>query len=341
MTLPTIYYIGSLPPRTGGELVNLQHVASLHQQGVRAVALVNACPQADEAAAAQLPLEVLAPGRQFGADDIVVIPEFYREAFAHFARQPCRKVLHNQGPFLTFRGFDSIEQMNAAGLTAGLSCSRFCIDLMQRMGSAQTWQLVRPFVHPMFQRGAPKRLQVAHMPDKRPREAPVVRALLRHKYPQWAAVPWVGIAGLSRQACAAVLAESALFASFSWLEGLGLPPLEAMASGCLVGGFDGQGGRDHASADNGLWVAEGDHEGFADALAAGLAIAQAGGAAAQRRIDAGLATAAQYSQARFERELLAAWGAITGPAWGDYQRASAGSAGLAGAAGLLRAESDG
>ena len=41
------------------------------------------------------------------------------------------------------------------------------------------------------------------------------------------------------------------------------------------------------------------------------------GGAAQRRIDAGLATAATYSQARFEQALLAAWRAITGPRWGD------------------------
>ena len=130
------------------------------------------------------------------------------------------------------------------------------------------------------------------------------------------------LALLARPACAAVMAESALFASFSYLEGLGLPPQEAMASGCLVGclvgGFDGHGGRDDASADNGRWVAEGDHEGFADALAALLDDWVGDGDAAQRRIDAGLATAATYSQARFEQELLAAWRAITGPRWGDY-----------------------
>ena len=39
------------------------------------------------------------------------------------------------------------------------------------------------------------------------------------------------LALLARPACAAVMAESALFASFSYLEGLGLPPQEAMASG--------------------------------------------------------------------------------------------------------------
>ena len=331
MTLPTVYAICFLPARTGGEWVNLQHVASLHQAGVRAVALVNATPQAGEAPGAGLPLEVLAAGRRFGADDIVVIPEFYREAFAHFAGQPCRRVIHTQGPFLIFRGFDSIEQLNAAGLSAGLSCSHFARDLMQTMGAALDWQVVTPFVHPVFRRGGvAKRLQLAYMPDKRPREAPVVQALLRQRHPQWAALPWVPIAGMSRRACAAVLAESAVFASFSWLEGLGLPPLEAMASGCLVGGFDGHGGRDYARADNGRWVAEGDHEGFADALAALLdewvegRVGDRPGGAAQRRIDAGLATAAAYSQARFEQELLAAWRVITGARWGDYQRGVAG-----------------
>ena len=331
MGLPTIFYICFLPARTGGEWVNLQQVASLHQAGVRAVALVNATPQAGEAAQAGLPLEVLAAGRRFGADDIVVIPEFYREAFAHFAGQPCRRVINTQGPFLSFRGFDSIAQLNAAGLSAGLSCSHFARDLMQSMGAALDYQVVTPFVHPVFRRaGMAKRLQLAYMPDKRPKEAPVVQALLRQRHPQWAALPWVPIAGMSRPACAAVLAESALFASFSYLEGLGLPPLEAMASGCLVGGFDGHGGRDYASADNGLWVAEGDHEGFADALAALLDDWVGDGDAAQRRIDAGLATAATYSQARFEQELLAAWQAITGPRWGDYLYGADPSSGSAG-----------
>ena len=38
---PTIYYICRLPPSTGGELVNLQHVATLNRSDLRAVALVN------------------------------------------------------------------------------------------------------------------------------------------------------------------------------------------------------------------------------------------------------------------------------------------------------------
>jgi hypothetical protein len=191
---------------------------------------------------------------------------------------------------------------------------------MRRMGSTLDWQVVTPFVHPLFHdRGTAKKLQVAYMPDKRPKEAPVVYSLFRHLYPQFAEVPWVPIAKLSRMGCAKVMAESAVFASFSYLEGLGLPPLEAMSSGCLVCGFHGHGGSDYARPDNGAWIPEGDHEGFAHAVAAALTLAREDKDEARRRLSAGRETAAAYSVPRFERELLAAWHAIIGDAWPSYR----------------------
>ena len=324
MILPALYYICFVPPKTGGELVNLQHVATLNQAGVRSVALVNPDAQIGDLPTGLIStIERLAPGRKFSADDVVVIPEYYRDAFRHFATQPCLRVIHTQGPFLTFRGFDTIQQMNADGLFAGISCSHFGKRMMQDMGSVLDWQVVTPFVLPLFQvRTAPKKLQVAYMPDKRPQEAPVVFSLFRNLYPEFAEVPWVPIAGMSRQACADVMAESAVFASFSCLEGLGLPPLEAMASGCLVCGFDGGGGSDYAAPKNGLWINEGDHAGFAHAVGALLKHAQAGGSAAQQQRAAALHTAAQYSHERFERELVAAWKTILGSRWPNYLQAS-------------------
>lgn len=320
MSQASLYYICYLPPKTGGELVNLQAVATLNRMGIRAVALVNPDTNDDDLPEGLiLPLERMAPGRQFGPDDIVVIPEYYREAFRHFATLPCRRVVHTQGPFLTFRGFDSMQEMNAAELYAGISCSAFGKQLMLRMGSNLRWQVVTPFVLPFFrERDARKKLQVAYMPDKRPKEAPVVYSLFRQMYPEFAAVPWVPIVGLTRHACAETMAQSAVFASFSYLEGLGLPPLEAMASGCLVCGFDGHGGSDYAGPENGLWVKEGDHAGFAHAVAASLMLAQADNDATRRQRAAGKETAAHYSQSRFERELLAAWQAIIGERWPDY-----------------------
>ena len=327
---PAIYYICYLPPKTGGELVNLQHVAYLNRLGIRAVALVNANPSATAHslepgdALYDLPCETLIQGRQFGPDDIVVIPEFYAEAFRHFATQPCRRVIHNQGPFLSFRGFESIAQMNANGLAAGLSCSTFGKNLLLRMGSTLPWQVVTPFVHPLFHnqqqdQQQARKLQVAYMPDKRPREAPVIKALLHQLYPALAAVPWVPIAGISRRACAEIMARSAVFASFSWLEGLGLPPLEAMAAGCLVCGFVGHGGSDFATPGNGMWVAEGDHEGYAHAVAATLEVARAAGPELARRSATGHATAAGYSRERFTIELEAGWRHILGERWEHYR----------------------
>ena len=52
---------------------------------------------------------------------------------------------------------------------------------------------------------------------------------------------------------ARVFGESALFLSLSRFESLGLTTLEALASGCIVAGFTGFGGRDYATACNGWW----------------------------------------------------------------------------------------
>lgn len=318
----TIYYICFVPPKSGGELVNVQSVVSLNRLGVRAVALVNPDARIDtRSRETGFVYERLAPGRNFQPGDVIVIPEYYREAFQHFATQPCQRVIHTQGPFLTFRGFDSIQEMNANGLLAGISCSTFGSRLMERMGSTLWWRIVTPFVHPLFYETCmTKKMQIAWMPNKRPKEAPVIQAIFRQNHPQYRDIPWVPIVGMSRRKCAQVMAESAVFASLSYLEGLGLPPLEAMASGCLVCGFIGHGGADYASPENGLWVDEGDHDGFAQAVAVALDRAANSDREAERQLAAGRATAKGYSQSRFEQELLSAWRSILGEQWPLYQR---------------------
>jgi glycosyltransferase involved in cell wall biosynthesis len=325
--MSSIYYVGYLPPKTGGEMVNLQHVAALHAAGLRAVALVNAGFAPDDVPAdLVLPIEVLQPGKVFSSDDVIVVPEYYREAIAHFTTQPCRAVLHVQGPFLLFRGLKSVAELNALPWLGVLTCSHFCAETLAAMGLRVRAAVVRPPVLPVFcksaQGDASKKLQIAYMPEKRPKEAPVVQAIFQARYPEWARVPWVPIANVSRAECARLLAESAVFASFSCLEGLGLPPLEAMASGCAVAGFDGHGGREYATPENGLWVPEGDHAGFADALARALADCSAasagGGMAHGARLAAGRATAASFSQARFTAELLAAWRGLLGDRFPDF-----------------------
>lgn len=109
---------------------------------------------------------------------------------------------------------------------------------------------------------------------------------------------------MSRELVAETLGESLLFASLGFQEGLGLPPLEAMAAGCIICGFDGHGGREYATQENGFWVAEGDLETFAQTLAGALDLGPDEAA--------GRDTAARFSEEGFRKELRAAWEHLLG-----------------------------
>jgi len=53
------------------------------------------------------------------------------------------------------------------------------------------------------------------------------------------------IEDMSYQKCAEAMRGSTIFLSFSHKEGFGLPPAEAMACGCIVVGYHGQGGKEY------------------------------------------------------------------------------------------------
>jgi hypothetical protein len=93
-----------------------------------------------------------------------------------------------------------------------------------------------------------KKLQIAVMPRKLPSDYNFLENLLKIKA-DLAEVPIKKIENMSYSECAAILRESAIFLSFSNREGFGLPPAEAMACGCLVIGYHGQGGKEFFQDD--------------------------------------------------------------------------------------------
>lgn len=321
MSKPTIYYACTLPVRAGGELVNFQHVASLRRQGWRAVALL------DEGARVALPSQPYpVPMVQWGqhagftADDWLVVPEVTLPAsFAQLAQLPPKVVVHNQNPYYSFRGFNDIASMNDYPLAGGLCCSRYTRVTLHDWGSRTDWKVVRPFVLPHFAQaaqGANKKRQIAFMPRKRPQDARVLRMFFRALYPEWDEVPWVEVHNLTRPQVAQMLADSMIFASLSKDEGLGLPPLEAMAAGCLVCGFTGGGGAEYATSENGLWVEEGELVAFARAIARTLEMEAA---EVERRVVAGRATVAAFDETHFDDTLQLAWQALLGERATQYR----------------------
>jgi glycosyltransferase involved in cell wall biosynthesis len=147
------------------------------------------------------------------------------------------------------------------------------------------------------------------MPRKRAADVMLIREIFRRRFGhEHGDVAWVAIDGAGEAEVARILGESEVFLSMNHLEGLGMPPLEAMAAGCQVAGFTGGGGDDYATPENGFWIAENDHLGCAFALAEALDRAGRGDPRRAAMLAAGRATAERYDLPRMRDALRAFWG---------------------------------
>ena len=183
--------------------------------------------------------------------------------------------------------------------------------------------------------GSPVR--IAWMPRKNKALAQQIRlaveARLPYVLPQGPqnpglALEWVEIHGRRPDEVAEMLRASHIFLVTGFPEGCPLPPLEAMASGCLVAGYSGLGGwdymrqalpempfalrpwwplRDVPWGGNGIFVADADVPGAACAVEEALKLLFRGGPelAALRRNAA--ATAAAYSMDAQAEEVVRIW----------------------------------
>lgn len=98
---------------------------------------------------------------------------------------------------------------------------------------------------------APSPLRIAYMPRKNKALARQVRDMCRHRR-ALGQVEWVPIEGLPPEGVARALAEAHVFLATGFPEGCPLPPLEAMACGCLVVGCAGFGGFDYMRQAGGI-----------------------------------------------------------------------------------------
>lgn len=93
-----------------------------------------------------------------------------------------------------------------------------------------------------------KKMQIAIMPRKLPSDFNFLTNLLKLKGDLTGFDVKI-IEDVSYIACSKILRESAIFLSLSYREGFGLPPAEAMACGCVVIGYHGQGGKEFFKED--------------------------------------------------------------------------------------------
>jgi len=199
--------------------------------------------------------------------DWVVIPDDLPAALESFNKVQCHKAVFCQGHFHIFHHLPMEKTWTDYGVETILGSSREIGKFVHFVFGLESTNIPAAIDHNLYTPDPKvRRLQIAYMPRKGSWNIRQVRGILWHRCPALRSIPWIPIENMSESETAKTLQESALFLSTSFREGFGLPPLEAMACGCIVVGFTGGGGKEYARDANGFWVADEDPIGLADTL---------------------------------------------------------------------------
>ncbi len=137
--------------------------------------------------------------------------------------------------------------------------------LQQYVFPMQNIVQVKLFIEDDFCYHEKKKQQIAYMPRRGAQDSLAVLNMLRFMGLD-SKVDIVAIDGLCQKDVVRVLGESLIFLSFAQREGFGLPAAEAMASGCVVIGYTGNGGDEFFDSSYCHPIREGDLTGFVDKI---------------------------------------------------------------------------
>lgn len=253
VTRRRIVYAGfATKRRSGGVHVLTQHVQLLRAAGHEAWLWLPDPDDRTDWIAADVP--VLAGATlPIGATDLLVLPE--TPTIQGLDPAPgARKVILNQNHFYTFAasppapGFPGWSPDPAVWAVTGESR-----DVLAGVLPDLPVSLIPNSVDGgLFVPLPTDRPRVSWFPRKRPREASLLKELLRHD-PRLAGVDLVEMIDAPQASVAATLGTSTVFIALGHSESFGLPVAEAMAAGCLVVGYDGGGGHELFEAP-GAWA---------------------------------------------------------------------------------------
>lgn len=293
---------------TGGVKVIFEHVAALRELGFDAYVGHPIAGYRPDWFRTEVPLLYYLQGMKVFPDDVFVIPETGYNTLRLLKAVKGRKIVFCQNQFGVFQGLGEVPHWRDFGVSAVIACSEVVARVVARFfGYARVPVIPCPIDHLLFQPGD-KKPQIAYMPRKRARDAAFIRAAFSRLGPDFARAPWVAIDGVPETEVARILGESAIFLSLSHREGLGLPPLEAMAAGCMVAGFRGIGGLEYATQENGLWCTEDDPFDCALQLGHAWQLLRPEHQVERTALrDQGHATAKRYTRRRMTQALGAFW----------------------------------
>lgn len=196
---------------------------------------------------------------QLEPDDVIVTPEYQlAEGIEAFPDRP--HLVFVQNPFGMMMSYTrAIERgLKPESLVKyWLGIADVCQRHMDILGAKNIGYFpvsMKPKEFPFRQK---KSRLITYMPRKRPWEAKIIDEALRRRG-KMGTYELKALDGMSRKEVSEHLGRSRIFISLLKQEALGFPAAEAMASGCIVIGFDGLGCEEYFNSATGIPITEGD-----------------------------------------------------------------------------------
>ena len=294
---------------SGGVRRLYRHVEILNRHGFAASILHQSHGFRADWFVSDAPVTAWEPPFELSPRDVLVIPEGHVEVLAATADAPCCRVVIALNWANIYRRLPIGTDWRHYGIRhviAGSLCEQ---DFIARTMGLDSVVIASGTNGDLFRPLGPKRLQIAYMPRKNPDVFTIIAGIFRSRWPRWAHVPFVPIDEVSHAGVAALLAESAIFLATSFPEGLARPPLEAMASGCLVVGFAGRGSLEYMDHGRNCFRAD-DLDVLSAAEFLDEALSQWTDGRAEPMVRAARETAERYSLAREEQAVVDYWRAF-------------------------------
>ncbi len=180
---------------------------------------------------------------------IIIYPEVYKKDVYNFL--PNDYIIFNQNCYYTFIQFnmlstDKNNQYSNKNLKGILTVSNDSYNYLKKTFPNTIVERISLGINKTFAYNKSKEKIIAFMPRKLKEDINQIYHILCNN-PHFKNWEWQPINNCSEKEVAQILQKSAIFLSFNYNEGFGLPPVEAMACGCYVIGYAGNAGNEYFS----------------------------------------------------------------------------------------------
>lgn len=195
-------------------------------------------------------------------EDILVIPEPDVLVMDAILNLKCKKVVFNQNWAYTYAQFRQLKNSEKVkyqqlGFHDVLTVTEKIKDFLEfSMGEDLNIGVMHPYLSNNFKAKPLKDKvhRIAFMPRKNHDKFQEIFSTLYAKSKD--EIVWEQIDNKSEEQVAQILNDCTMFLALGYPEGLSLPPLEAMKSGCVVLGYSGYGGLEYMVGDIGFMPRE-------------------------------------------------------------------------------------